>query len=149
MSRTAPTQNQRKATTTTATGPNLRDPDLLADLWGLTITTHYGGEKGRRYPGGIISLRADLGPLNRRCTLAHELGHHHYDDHPTPDHHLHARHERRAWEWAATFLIDAETYRQAELTVGCHPGALAAELGVTVHLIEVWRTMTLKKETRP
>lgn len=131
---------------TTTTDPDT-DPQVWADEHSIPVGTHYGGEKGRRYPDGSITIRSDLGPINRRCTLAHELGHHVHGDTPTPDRHTYSRQERRAWEWAATFLIDAETYRQAELTVGCHPGALAAELGVTVHLITVWRTMTRKRET--
>ncbi|WP_414122837.1 ImmA/IrrE family metallo-endopeptidase [Corynebacterium nuruki] len=131
---------------TTATG--LRpDPEQWAEEHQITVDEHAGGEKGQRLPDGSITIRSDLGPINRRCTLAHELGHHVHGDAPTPDRHTYSRQERRAWEWAATFLIDAETYRQAELTVGCHPGALAAELGVTVHLIKVWRTMTRKRET--
>lgn len=131
---------------TTATG--LRpDPEQWAEEHQITVGEHADGEKGQRLPDGSITIRSDLGPINRRCTLAHELGHHVQGDAPTPDRHTYSRQERRAWEWAATFLIDAETYRQAELTVGCHPGALAAELGVTVHLIKVWRTMTRKRET--
>ena len=141
-----PTPSQRWETMTTTTDPDT-DPQVWADEHSIPVGTHYGGEKGRRYPDGSITIRSDLGPINRRCTLAHELGHHVHGDTPTPDRHTYSRQERRAWEWAATFLIDAETYRQAELTVGCHPGALAAELGVTVHLITVWRTMTRKRET--
>jgi Zn-dependent peptidase ImmA (M78 family) len=130
-------------TTTTGLRP---DPEKWAEEHQITVGEHTGGEKGRRLKDGTITLRSDLGPVNRRCTLAHELGHHVHGDAPTPDRHTYARQERRAWEWAATFLIDAETYKQAELTVGPHPGALAAELGVTVHLIRVWRNMTLKKD---
>lgn len=115
------------------------DPDHLVITHGLIVLTHSGGEKGRRYPGGVITLRADLGPVARRVALAHEIAHHLAGDLPTADPVVHARQERRAWEQTARWLIDPDEYRTAELTHGPHPGALAAELGVTVHLIETWR----------
>ncbi|HAF71984.1 MAG TPA: ImmA/IrrE family metallo-endopeptidase [Corynebacterium variabile] len=114
-------------------------PDLLAEQWGIPLATHAGGEKGRRFPDGTISLRADLGPINRRCTLAHELGHHAHDDHPTDNPTTQARNEHRADRWAAQLLIHPDAYREAETMFGPHPGAIAAHLGVTHHLLAVWR----------
>lgn len=49
------------------------------------------------------------------------------------------RAEARAWRHAADILIDPELYRSAELAFGPHPARLAAELGVTTHVIAVWR----------
>ncbi|MCI1256551.1 MAG: hypothetical protein LKG15_07685 [Corynebacterium provencense] len=39
---------------------------------------------------------------------------------------------------AADCLIDPEAYRCAELAFGPHLARLAAELGVTTHVIAVW-----------
>ncbi|WP_374457754.1 ImmA/IrrE family metallo-endopeptidase [Nocardioides sp.] len=79
--------------------------------------------------------------LNRRLTraqataaLAHEVGHAVFGDRcSTP------RHERRASEYGASLIITPRQYAAAEALVGHHLGALAAELGVTPHLIEAWQ----------
>lgn len=115
------------------------DPDHLVIKHGLIVLTHEGGEKGRRYPGGLITLRSDLGPVARRVTLAHEVAHHLAGDEPTVDAVLDARQERRAWEQTARWLICPAEYKFAERLHGPHEGALAHELGVTTHLIRVWR----------
>lgn len=117
------------------------DPDHLVIEHGLVVLTHEGGEKGRRYPGGLITLRKDLGPVARRVTLAHEIAHHLAGDNPTTDPVLHARQERRAWEQTARWLIHPDAYAAAETLHGPHEGALAHELGVTTHLVEIWRGM--------
>lgn len=81
--------------------------------------------------------------LTRRQTisvLAHELGHRQFGDRcSTPVV------ERRAWEYAAAFLITPSEYARAERAVGCHEGALAAELEVTPKVIEAWRRWWLKR----
>lgn len=75
--------------------------------------------------------------LTRRQTVAclgHELGHRAFGDAcSTP------ANERRAWEYAAAFLIAPREYQQAEERVGHHLSALAAELEVTPKVIEAWR----------
>lgn len=119
----------------------MTDPDHLVIEHRLVVLTHQGGEKGRRYPGGLITLRSDLGPVARRVTLAHEIAHHLAGDEPTEDPVLHARQERRAWEQAARWLISPAEYALAERLHGPHDGALAHELGVTTHLIRVWREL--------
>lgn len=130
---------------TITTGPDLDD---LAHRLGVQVVEHNGGEKGRHYPGGILSLRRDLGPIARRCTLAHELAHYILRHEPTGDPWLHSRQERQAHELAAELLITPEEYESAEILVGHHPSALAAELGVTKHLIYVWRGLYERKPTR-
>lgn len=117
------------------------DPEAYARDNNIAVDDHHGGEKGRRHPDGSITLRSDLGPIARRCTLAHELGHHTYDHHPADDPVLHNRQERRADEYAARMLIDPDAYREAESHYGPHAGAIAWSLGVTRHLVEVWRVM--------
>lgn len=111
----------------------------LADRLGVTLLEHVGGEKGRHYRRGIISLRQGLPWATRRVTLAHELAHHILGHTPTGDAWMSARQERHADELAAELLISVEDYVRAESLVGCHAGALAQELGVTRHLIHVWR----------
>lgn len=123
------------------------DPDEWVIRLGLIVITHEGGEKGRRYPGGIITLRSDLGPTTRRCTLMHEIAHHIHRDEPTTDPWLHSRQERRAHEWAADHLITPENYKQAENLVGSHDGALARELNVTTKYIRLWRDLHERKLT--
>lgn len=116
-----------------------RDLDDLAHRLGVQVTEHEGGEKGRHYPGGIISLRRGLPHVARRCTLAHELAHYILGHVPTTDRWLYARQERKADELAAQLLVTPDDYETAEMLAGSHDGALAHELGVTTHLIRVWR----------
>ncbi|MDN6705323.1 ImmA/IrrE family metallo-endopeptidase [Corynebacterium glyciniphilum] len=120
---------------------SIPDPETYAKNHGIEVGDHHGGEKGRRHPDGSITLRSNLGPLARRCTLAHELGHQEHGHEPTPDPVMHARQERQADEYAARMLIDPDSYREAESLHGPHAGAIAWHLGVTRHLVEVWRTM--------
>ena len=117
------------------------DPNYWVIKHRLIVLTHEGGEKGRRYPGGLITLRSDLNHVNRRCTLMHEIGHHIHGDTPTTDSCRSSRQERRAHEWAAQHLISEQAYRDAETIHGPHIGALAAELEVTTKYIEIWREM--------
>lgn len=124
-------------------------PNLLRDAArGVTILAHTGGEKGRFYGGRVISLRRDLGPVNRRCTLAHELGHVALDHDPAATGWWKIRQEKAADQWAARALITPAEYAAAERDHGPHTGGLAAALGVTVHLVEVFRTLPIKKPSR-
>ena len=84
----------------------------------------------------LIVLADGLHPTRERCTLAHELGHAHYR-HPACRGDV--RLERQADRWAANLLISPAEYELAERLYGPHPGALARELGVTTHLVRVWR----------
>ncbi len=131
---------------TTTTTMDLDDLEALAAKVGATVGTHYGGEKGRRYPNGMITLRADLGFINRRCTLAHELAHHIAGDTPSPDPWVTARQERRAWELAAQWLISPVEYLAAERLHAGSISGIAHELGVTTHLITMWQDHYLRKE---
>lgn len=124
------------------------DPNFWVIKYRLIILTHEGGEKGRRYPGGLITLRSDLNYVNRRCTLMHEIGHHIHGDTPTHDACRSSRQERRAHAWAARHLISEQAYRDAENIHGPHTGALAAELEVTTKYIEIWREIHARVTTR-
>ncbi|MCS5479775.1 ImmA/IrrE family metallo-endopeptidase [Corynebacterium sp. YIM 101645] len=84
----------------------------------------------------IILLRYDLDPYTRRCALAHELGHAYHGDQIPGD----PRIERRADEFAARILITPEDYAAAE-ALHHSVGAIAHELEVTPHLVEVWQDL--------
>ncbi len=127
---------------TTTTDPKL---EQLAAQLGATIVTHDGGEKGRYYGHGIISLRRGLGPKNYRCTLAHELAHHSLGHDPAATGWVHDRQERQANEWAARLLISPTEYQLAEQLYGPHPAHLAAELGVTVKVLKTWTSIYERK----
>lgn len=107
-----------------------------ADL-GIVVDWDDLGSKRR----GEYRLDADRIVLNTRLSrrqvtssLAHELGHREFGDScSTP------RIERRAWEYAAAFLVTPAEYRRAEEEVGHHVSALAIELEVTPKVIEAWR----------
>lgn len=122
------------------------DPREVATRLGVTIVEHAGGEKGRYHGRGVISLRDDLGPIAARCTLAHELGHYVLQHDPAATGWIQARQERQADEFAASLLINADDYRDAERDHGPHPGAIAAYLEVTRHLVETWRARRRRQE---
>ena len=116
------------------------DLHQLADQLGVTITTHHRGPKGwYHHHTRTISLRSDLRAANYRCTLAHELGHALTGDVPTGIAHFDQRMERAADMTAANMLISHTDYAAAEALYGAHDGAIARELGVTTHLLAVWR----------
>lgn len=73
--------------------------------------------------------------------MAHELAHAVAGDEPTGIAWLDERMERIADERAARWLITGDAYATAEELVGPHPGALARELGVTIHILEVWQSL--------
>lgn len=86
-------------------------------------------ERGRCYPNGVIVIRHGMSERRTLSTLAHELAHHYYGDpHCTPPA------NRRAWRWAAHFLIQPHEYAEAEI-MDPSPGALAQHLGVTTEII--------------
>lgn len=105
----------------------------------LCVSSHTSGENGRWYSDTrTISLRKDLHPTLRYCTLAHKLGHALNNHDSRAETWLRGRQEREADIFAANVLIDPSEYKSTELLYGPHPGAIAHELGVTVHLIKVW-----------
>jgi Zn-dependent peptidase ImmA (M78 family) len=80
----------------------------------------------------VLSLRLTVAQAT--ATLAHEVAHAKFGDRCSSP-----AAEKRAWEFAAAFLITPAEYRAAEAIVGHHASALAIELGVTPKLIEAWR----------
>lgn len=121
--------------------------DTLIDVavaHGLWIDWHAGGPKAAWLPPDTITIRHGMSDAQTISALAHELGHFAHGD---PCGHC-DRAEARADRHAASILVDPDLYRQAENIFGPHPQRIAAELGVTTHLIEVWRDthLTLKKD---
>lgn len=114
--------------------------DLLyrhcADL-GVDVEWADMGERRRgeyRHRQRTIVLNRRLTEPQAVATLAHETGHARAGDTSTSP-----AVERRASEIGASLVISALEYARAERLHGPHPGAIAAELGVTVHLVEAWK----------
>lgn len=111
----------------------------VAEARGYRIRWHKRGPKAAWIPArNTITLRYGMDDAETLCSLAHELGHAYYND---PAGHYGAR-ELRANRFAAQLLISPTEYALAEAIYGPHPARLAAELGVTVRLVEVWQKMT-------
>lgn len=91
----------------------------------------------------FVSGRID--GVTRRCAIAHELGHAVYGHERAEDERYSKRQEDQADLWALGQLITVESYRLAELTVGHHPGAIAAELRVTPDYVQLWRLLYERK----
>lgn len=81
----------------------------------------------------IIIVRSTLDPVTRVCAIAHELGHAVNNDSCSS-----SRAERLADEWAARNIIDPTIVEDVAQDCGGAPSAIAAELGVTPHLLSVW-----------
>lgn len=110
----------------------------VAERRGYQVRWHRGGPKAAWLPRQrAVSMRIGVDDVTALCALAHELGHAHYGDPPGHDQRLEARADR----FAARLLISPDEYAMAERAYGPHPAHIAHELGVTVHLVNVWRTM--------
>lgn len=114
----------------------------LAASIGTTVSEHEVGPKGFYvHQSRTISIRRGVTGPALRCTLAHELAHAMAGDEPTGIEWADARMERAADVTAARWLISAEDYAAAESLYGAHPGAIARELGVTLHVLETWQSL--------
>lgn len=114
--------------------------DLVVSL-GVSLTDHTTGAKGiYNDRHRTISIRKGLTERAHRSTLAHELIHAVFRDRLTGLEHLDRKMERRADKLAAELLITKDDYVDAESRHGPHDDALAYELGVTRHLLRVWRS---------
>ncbi|WP_207632094.1 ImmA/IrrE family metallo-endopeptidase [Occultella kanbiaonis] len=110
----------------------------LAHAQGLRVMWRdLGRRRGEyRHTHGLIVLSTRLTGPQALSTFGHELGHAHYgDEESTPPA------ERRADRHAARLLITPGDYAAAEAVAGPHAGAIARELGITRHLVEVWQDL--------
>lgn len=115
------------------------DLHAYADKIGVRLVKHNNGLKGF-YDNSTrtISTRRGLSIRAYRSTLAHELAHATYRDEPTGNGHFDQRQEARADQWAANVLIDPDQFHDAYIWHGGHLPAVADDLEVTVHLLDVW-----------
>lgn len=121
-------------------------PDLhhVARQLGVTLTRHNGGVKGYyNHTTHTISTRRGMSIQQYRSTLAHELGHAHYRDHPTGHGHYDQKQEARADRYAARLLIDPQAFDTAYRWCQGDHRELADELEVTQHLLAVYMRQAL------
>lgn len=87
-----------------------------------------------------VVLNSRLTFVQAACTGIHEFAHWSFGDlRSTP------AVERRAWEYGASLLVEAEEYARAERLVGSDVRAIALELDVTTKLVEAWRRWWLRQ----
>lgn len=84
------------------------------------------------------TIRLQPGMLDRleRSVLAHECAHLARGDRRSIFGFYNDRDERYADEWAAHFLIDVDSYREAEARFGSNTRAIAEELNVMEDIVE-------------
>jgi hypothetical protein len=109
----------------------------VAVTHGLYVDWHRGGPKAAWRPPDTITLQYGMNEADTLCSLAHEFGHFTHGDQCGRS----PRAEARADRYAADILIDPDAYALAELTYGPEPQRIAAELGVTTHILAVWREL--------
>lgn len=112
----------------------------IAHELGLTVVERRGHHRGG-YHDGIRQIRLNPGMSARltRSLLAHEIAHAIHRDVPSPYGPVRMKQERRAWEWAAVYLIDPTDFAAAEDARNCHSPSMAYDLGVTVELVDAYR----------
>ena len=110
----------------------------VAQARGYRIRWHRGGPKAAWLPAqNAITVQIGMDDATTLCSLAHELGHAHYND--PPGHY--GAHELRAYRFAARLLINPADYATTEAIYGPHPATLAHELGVTVKVLKTWQSL--------
>lgn len=115
--------------------------DLIWHAKGAGLGVNFrdlGRRHGELRSGGVVIINDRRPVRQQRITLAHELGHWAHRHDWRAEHDV-ERDEREADTYAALLLIAPLDYAIAERIVGSHPAHLARELGVTVHLIQVWQ----------
>lgn len=122
-----------------------RDRDIphligIADELGVSVIEQNGPTRGG-YHDGLRRIRINSGMSQRaaRSYLAHECAHALFRDVRSPYGPVAMKQERRAWEWAATYLICPDEFAEAETIRGGHAPSMAYDLDVTVELITAYR----------
>jgi Zn-dependent peptidase ImmA (M78 family) len=114
----------------------------LAEERRLHVVERAGRTLGGFDPAtGTIRLSPGMRVRTARSVLAHELGHAHLGHGPAPTPAIRAHQERQADEWAASRLISARAYAEAELIRGPHLASLAFELNVTIELVLAYQRL--------
>lgn len=130
----------RITTTTTVEERDVAHLTELAEELGLSVVERRGSTRGG-YHDGLRRVRINPG-MSRRVTrsfLAHEIAHALFRDAPTPYGPVRAKQERRAWEWAALYLVDREAFAEAERLRSGHAPSIAHDLDVSVEIIEAFK----------
>lgn len=122
--------------------------ETLAHTMGITVieTSKLGSTLNACFhpASQTIFIKIGLDPVTRRCAIAHELGHAHYGHNcSTPGA------ERQADEWAAQQLLDVGDVEAVGLECEGSAAAMAAELGVTPHLLVLWMEMYERGRIQP
>lgn len=122
--------------------------ETLAHTMGITVieTSKLGSTLNACFhpPTQTIFIKIGLDPVTRCCAIAHELGHAHYGHNcSTPGA------ERQADEWAAQQLLDVGDVETVGLECEGSAAAMAAELGVTPHLLVLWMGMYERGRIQP
>lgn len=95
-------------------------------------------------PSRRVFVRSGLDPATRVCAIAHELGHAANNDTCSS-----SRAERLADEWAAMKLIDGDTVADLAHVFHGASTAIAAELGITPHLLGIWHQLVETGRIKP
>ena len=112
----------------------------VATELGLTVVERKGRHRGGYHDGlKQIRLNPNMSVRATRSFLAHEIAHAIFRDVPSPYGPVKAKQERRAWEWAALYLITPEGFADVEEHRCGHAPAMAYDLGVTVELVDAFR----------
>lgn len=133
---------QRTQTTTPVEERSVEHLIDLAESLGLSVVERQGRTRGG-YHDGLRQIRINPGSSRRvsRSFLAHEIGHALFRDSPTPYGPVNAKQERRAWEWAALYLVDRAAFSEAERLCSGHDPAMAYELDVSIEIIAAFRRL--------
>ena len=117
-------------------------------LTGNPVQWHTGGPKGAWVPERQqVSIRHGMTDAQTRSALAHEAAHAERGDPPCGPGSLK---ESLADRRAASILIRAPAYAEAERLYGPHPALIAAELGVNREVVETFqRVHPIQNERHP
>lgn len=114
----------------------------IAHELGLDVIERHGRHRGG-YHDGLRQIRLNPGMSQRvaRSFLAHEIAHALFRDTPSPYGPARAKQERRAWEWAALYLVTPDAFAEAEAIREGHTASMAYDLGVSVEIVEAFRNL--------
>ncbi|MDO4928555.1 MAG: ImmA/IrrE family metallo-endopeptidase [Corynebacterium sp.] len=108
---------------------------------GYQVTWHTDHPAGAWNPEqNLISIQHGMSDAATRSVLAHEYGHA-YHRHPAG---CHPAHEDKADRFAARLLISAPEYALAEAIYDSQPALVAAELGVSLRILQAFRRLQVQ-----
>lgn len=120
----------------------MRELIAHATMLGVSVhVAHIDGPQRGFYDSAkkIVVYDFELTPIERRCVLAHELGHAYYDHQSRGD----VKCEAAADYYAACLLIDPTAHAEAE-RFDPSPAAIAEALGVETRLVRAWESRLLR-----